>query len=66
MTDTKFWIVKNFLGSISPKITQKLKITLFDVIDLDKIRTVHSMGENIFQAMGESERSFGLEFRTST
>ena len=33
--------LKNFLRSISPIITQKLKMTLLDVIDIYKIGTVN-------------------------
>ena len=40
--------LKNFLGSISPKIIQKLKMILLDVINLDEILTGNSMCQNKF------------------
>ena len=36
-------LLKTFLGSISPKKIEKMKMTLLDVIYLDKILTVYSM-----------------------
>ena len=59
--DEVFDFLKNFLGSISSKITQKRKMFLLDVVDLYKIWTVNSMWQKKFWTIGESGRGFGLE-----